>query len=116
VLPVKIQQLVNPATLEQYFLQMEIAMCVLVQAIVFNVMEPTTVKNALLVMFQLMEIALFVNILVMHVYQQLHVLLAYHLNTELSILQLLNVFAIVAISTTTTPDNVFRAFQSIRIA
>jgi hypothetical protein len=116
VLPVKIRQLVNLATLEQYFLQMEIVMCVLVQAIVFNVMEPTTVKNALLAMFQLMEIVLFVNILVMHVYQQLHVLLAYHLSTELSILLLLSVSAIVAISITTTPDNVFRAFQSIQIA
>jgi hypothetical protein len=47
VLHAKIQQHVNPAILEQYFQQTEIVMYALAQAIVFNVMEPTTVKNAL---------------------------------------------------------------------
>jgi hypothetical protein len=47
VLHVKIQQHVNPAILEQYFQQTEIVMFVLAQVIVFNVMEQTTVKNAL---------------------------------------------------------------------
>jgi hypothetical protein len=49
VLHVKIQQLVNLATLVQYFLQMEIAICVLAQAIAFNAVKQTIVNNAYLI-------------------------------------------------------------------
>jgi hypothetical protein len=58
-----------------------------------------------------MQLAKLAIIHAKHAHNQLLALLADHLSIELSILQLLSVFAIVVISTTITLDNVFRAFQ-----
>jgi hypothetical protein len=57
-LHVKTQQHVNPATLIQYFLQMEIVMSVLVQAIAFNAVKQTIANNAYLIISQLTAHAL----------------------------------------------------------
>jgi hypothetical protein len=58
-----------------------------------------------------MQLAKLAIIPAKHAHNQLLALLADHLSIELSILQLLNVFAIVAISITTTLDNVLLVFQ-----
>jgi hypothetical protein len=58
-----------------------------------------------------MQLAKLAIIPAKHAHNQLLALLADHLSIELSILQLLSVFAIVVISTIITQDNVFRAFQ-----